>query len=165
MKTLLLGLALIAAAPAAAQDMAAMDMAKPKPVCVKAAVVPGFEGWGKGTPASQLVIGGFASLALAPAETVKFTPPLNRAPKPGDMGGAFAVSIKTAGTYRFAINPGAWIDVLGSNGARLESVAHMHGPDCSGIGKIVDYALPAGKYVVQLSSTQAATLQAMVIAR
>ena len=165
MKTILLGLALIAAAPVAAQDMAGMDMAKPKPVCGQSVMVPGFEAWGKGAPASQLTIGASASLPLTPADTVSFAPPLNRAPKPGDMGGVFAVTIKTAATYRFAINPGAWIDVIGSQGQRLESAAHTHGPDCSGITKIVDYMLTPGNYLVQFSATQAKMLRAMVIAK
>lgn len=167
MRTIRIGLALATAAlsPAHAQDMAGMDMSHAKPVCVKAAVVPGFEGWGTGTPASQLTSGAFARVVLAPADSIFFAPPLNRAVKPGDMGGVVAVTIKTAGTYRFAIDPAAWIDVIGPTGQRLESVAHMHGPDCSGIGKIVDYALPVGDYMVQFSATKATALKVMMVAK
>lgn len=165
MKTIALALALVAA-PAAAQDMAGMDMGAEKaaPVCVKAEIVTGFEGWGKGTLAPQLVAGGFSVLALAPSEAVKFTPALNRPAKPGDMGGIYAFSAKKSGIYRFAIDPGTWIDVIGSKGQRLESKAHVHGPACSGITKIVDYELEKdGEYVVQFSATQAKTLRVMVI--
>ncbi|WP_174274338.1 homogentisate 1,2-dioxygenase [Sphingomonas bacterium] len=151
---------LIVASPAVAQ----MSMPETAPVCVKAEVVPGFEAWGKSAGAAQLAIGGASTLALAPADAVKFSPPLNRAAAPGDFGGVYGITIVKGGTYRFALAPGAWIDVI-ARGERLPSAAHTHGPACSGIAKIVDYALEPGDYVVQFSAVKVPKLAAMVVAR
>ena len=139
-----------------------IGLAATAPACTAPTVVPGFEGWGKAV-LPQLAAGAYSEVALAPAEAVHFSPPLNRAPEAGSRGGVYALNIKKDGSYRFAISPGAWIDVIGSKGQRLTSAAHTHGPACSGIGKIVDYVLPAGDYVVQFSATKAARLKVMLI--
>ncbi|NIJ07963.1 hypothetical protein FHS31_001573 [Sphingomonas vulcanisoli] len=159
MKTFLLGLALIAA-PAAAQMQ---GMAMPAPACTAPVIVPGFEGWGKGAPTPQLKLGATSSLVLAPAEAVKFSPPLNRAPQPGQRGGVYGITLDKPGSYRFALSEGAWLDVINGKGERMPSAAHMHGPACSGIAKIVDYQLDGGVYVVQFSGTMAPKIQVMLI--
>ncbi|PZO77611.1 MAG: hypothetical protein DI632_08755 [Sphingomonas hengshuiensis] len=56
---------------------------------------------------------------------------------------------------------GAWIDVVdGTHG--VASVDHGHGPACSGIRKMVDFDLPAGTHVVQITGSREDSLTMMV---
>lgn len=87
-----------------------------------------------------------------------------RPEKPGgsvSYGGVFAFTLATPGRYRIALGSGAWIDVL-ANGKPATSVAHGHGPACTGIRKMVDFDLAAGRYVLQVAGNGAATLPLMV---
>ena len=133
-----------------------------QPVCVRMASVPGFETWGHPAGAA-LAVGGEATLALAPAAKVHFAPVLARPARDGSYGGFFPLSVTKAGRYQVALSDGAWIDLV-SKGKRLTSVAHSHGPACSGIAKIVAFDLKPGRYWVQLSNAKASTINAMVSA-
>lgn len=87
-----------------------------------------------------------------------------RPEKPGgsvSYGGMFAFTIKQAGTYRVALGSGAWIDML-KDGKALVSTAHGRGPDCTGIRKMVDFALEPGSYVLQLAANGTPTLPMLV---
>ena len=81
--------------------------------------------------------------------------------KPGGSGGLVALSIVETGTYRMALSSAAWIDVI-QEGRVLESVSHGHGPDCSGIRKIVDFALSPGRYTIQLTGNAESTTRLLV---
>lgn len=151
MKAILPFLAFALASPAWAAD----------PVCVRKAEAPGFEGWGKPS-GDALAVGKQATLTLKPASTVRFAPRLARPPKDGTFGGYFPLTVPAAGTYRFALSDGAWIDAV-YHGTRLHSAAHGHGPDCSGIAKIVAFQLQAGRNYIQLSEAKAATVSVMVV--
>jgi hypothetical protein len=132
----------------------------PKPVCVRMEPVAGFEGWGH--PAgSALGLGSAATLALKPATQVEFKPALARPAKDGSFGGFFPLDIAKAGRYRIALSVGAWIDLV-QKGDRLKSADHAHGPDCSGIAKIVAFDLEPGRYWLQLSEAKGATINVMV---
>jgi hypothetical protein len=48
---------------------------------------------------------------------------------------------------------GVWIDLV-RDGKSLTSIAHMEGAPCSGIGKLVDFAMPPGAYTPQLSGEE-----------
>lgn len=87
-----------------------------------------------------------------------------RPEKPGgsvSYGGLFAFTVTTPGRYRVALGSAAWIDVL-ADGRAAASVAHGHGPDCTGIRKMVDFDLPAGRYVLQVAGNGSAGLPLMV---
>ena len=87
-----------------------------------------------------------------------------RPEKPGgsvSYGGVFAFTVTTPGRYRVALGSGAWIDVL-ANGKPATSVAHGHGPACTGIRKMVDFDLAAGRYVLQVAGNGTADLPLMV---
>lgn len=87
-----------------------------------------------------------------------------RPEKPGgsvSYGGVFAFTVATPGRYRVALGSGAWIDVL-ANGKPTTSVAHGHGPACTGIRKMVDFDLTAGRYVLQVAGNGTADLPLMV---
>lgn len=66
-------------------------------------------------------------------------------------GGLFQITLKESGTYRIALANASWIDVI-KEGVSAKSVAHSHGPDHSGIRKMVDYALEAGTYTLQFAA-------------
>ena len=66
-------------------------------------------------------------------------------------GGLFKVDIKHGGIYRVALGNASWIDLI-KDGKAAKSVAHSHGPENSGIRKMVDYPLEAGVYTLQLSA-------------
>jgi hypothetical protein len=140
--------------------LAAAAADAPKPVCVQMAAVAGFAGWGR-SAGSQLAIGSEATLALKPATKVEFKPALARPAKDGSFGGFFPIDIAKAGRYRIALSSGAWIDLV-QKGDRLKSADHAHGPDCSGIAKIVAFDLQPGRYWLQLSEAKDARINVMV---
>lgn len=87
-----------------------------------------------------------------------------RPEKPGgsvSYGGMFAFTVATPGRYRIALGSGAWIDVL-ADGKPAISVAHGHGLACTGIRKMVDFDLPAGRYVLQVTGSGTTDLPLMV---
>jgi len=67
-------------------------------------------------------------------------------------GGMFQVEIKQKGIYRVSLGNASWIELV-KDGKLATSVAHQRGPQDSGIRKIVDYALEAGVYTLQLSAS------------
>jgi hypothetical protein len=102
-------------------------------------------------------------LALAP------TPGVTYALRPAHPGGSVShggmvnLTIADAGKYRIGIGSGAWIDLV-RDGVSLDSVGHGHGPACSGIRKMVDFALTPGRYVLQIAGNGEATLP-LIVAR
>lgn len=89
-----------------------------------------------------------------------------RPEKPGgsvSYGGLFGFDITEAGSYRVALGSGAWIDIL-RDGKAVMSSAHGHGPDCSGIRKMVDFPLTPGHYVLQIAANGSPDLP-MLLAR
>ncbi|THD37203.1 MAG: hypothetical protein E7773_03985 [Sphingomonas sp.] len=141
--------------------------AAPVPVCTATVAPPaGLEAWGTVSAIAMgpIAIGQTTGLMLRPVDKVTFTPAPSRAPRPGTFGGAYQVAVTTAGTYRIALEAGAWIDVV-RDGKVLESVAHAEGPSCSGIRKIVDFALAPGRYAIQLSGAKAAPMRILIAAK
>jgi hypothetical protein len=76
----------------------------------------------------------------------------------------FKVRIATAGTYRFVLGSGAWIDVL-KDGRAVASTAHAPGPACSTARKTVEFPLAPGDYVLQVSANAEPTLALMIVRR
>ncbi len=105
-----------------------------------------------GLPAATLAIGSAIDAALKPTADVHY---LTRPAKPGgsvDYGGLFDFTVERQGTYRVALGSGAWIDVLKGK-SPVSSTAHGHGPDCSGIRKMVDFPLTPGRYTLQVAAS------------
>lgn len=108
-----------------------------------------------------LAPGAAVDLALADTPAVRY---VLRPSHPGGSvshGGMLAFKVDRPGTYRVAIGSGAWIDVV-KGGAALESIAHGHGPNCSGIRKMVDFSLQPGVYVLQVAGNGDAHLPLMI---
>jgi hypothetical protein len=98
-----------------------------------------------------LAVGQAADVTLLQTPQVRY--PL-RPGKPGgavSYGGLIGVDVKEAATYRVALSSGAWIDLV-RDGKAVTSVAHGHGPACTGVHKVVDFPLAPGRYTLQLGA-------------
>lgn len=143
---------------------APMPAASPAQVCTNTIAPPaGLEAWANVSAITKgpITIGQGTGLRLQPVEQVRFAPAPSRTSKPGSFGGVYQFNIAAAGTYRIALEAGAWIDVVG-NGKSLASVAHTEGPACSGIRKIVDFTLSPGRYTLQLSGAKVAPMRVLI---
>ncbi|MES2339909.1 MAG: hypothetical protein V4537_17590 [Pseudomonadota bacterium] len=72
--------------------------------------------------------------------------------------------VKVAGTYGVALGAKGWIDLyrVGSRTA-LTTAKHGHGPACSGIRKIVRFALTPGEYRLAVGGLDAPQVKAMLV--
>jgi len=114
-----------------------------------------------GLRAATLPVGQAGRVTLLSTPQVKY--PL-RPEKPGgsvSYGGLLSVDIAQAGTYRVALSSGAWIDVV-QQGKAMISVAHGHGPECSGVRKMVDFALNPGRHTLQIGANGDAQVTVLV---
>jgi hypothetical protein len=158
----------LAATPALAQEQA-------EKVCIQAGTLPAeLAGWGKphatltaaAKPAdlktAELTLGTAADAKLQPTPMIKFTIDPSKPGGSVSHGGLFSFTVLAAGTYRVALGSGAWIDVIEDKKAAV-STAHGHGPDCTGVRKMVDYDLKAGRHILQVSANGSPDLTLMVV--
>jgi len=134
------------------------------PVCTATTTPPaGLEAWSMapGMTGDVVALGKNIALTLQPVEGVTFPLAPGRQPAAGTFGGVYHVTVAIAGTYRVALQNGAWIDLV-RDGKSLTSIAHMEGPPCSGIHKIVDFALQPGTYTLQLSGAKTADMPILI---
>ncbi|MEO5867699.1 MAG: hypothetical protein ABIS14_02950 [Sphingomonas sp.] len=106
-----------------------------------------------------------ADVALLASSQVAYAFAPQKASVPGSFGGMLGIAATHAGTYRIALGSTAWVNVVGVGGKPLAAVAHTHGPDCTGVRKIVDFALQRGSYIVQIEGSSAPTIGVMVVAK
>ncbi|USI73985.1 homogentisate 1,2-dioxygenase [Sphingomonas morindae] len=173
----LLPLAVILAAPAAAQPGpgAAPPAAAPLrgPPAAACPPPPGFAAWTKPmpmvaadhlatAPLPELDLGRAAVLALAPSEKLRYAAKPGKAGGAPSYGGLIAFTAPRAGRYRIALGAPAWLDVV-RRGRVLRSTAHAHGPACGTVRKLVDFTLAPGRYTLQLAAAPAPTLTLMVV--
>lgn len=129
---------------------------------------PALSAWageGRATPpGGSIALGRVARLGLVNRRQAGFVVAPGREAPRATNGGVFAFEVRRAGAYRVALSERAWIDVATENEI-VDSVGHEHGPACSGIAKIVDFALTPGSYSLQISGIGATTVKAMVIER
>lgn len=114
-----------------------------------------------GLRAATLAIGSAADATLKSTANVRY---VTRPEKPGgsvSYGGLYSFTVDRAGTYRVALGSGAWINVLKGKTA-ITSTAHGHGPDCSGVRKMVDFPLTPGRYTLQIAGNGEPTLPLMI---
>lgn len=72
--------------------------------------------------------------------------------------------VKAAGTYGIALGAKGWIDLYRvGNRTPLVSTKHGHGPDCSGIRKIVRFALTPGEYRVVVGGLEGQNVRMMLV--
>lgn len=162
MRTTMAGWVLVATTMVVAADRveAQQAAASPCPTTVAAE----FAGWSKPAsvaPGGVLPIGPVGRLALKPSAGLSFEVTPTKAPAADTFLGVVRFDVAKAGTYRVGLGGAAWIDVVQS-GKVLPSTAHAHGPVCSPMKKMVDFALPAGRYALQLSGAKTAELSVSV---
>jgi hypothetical protein len=110
---------------------------------------------------ATLTLGQAATVTLHQNLEIAYFVPPERPPGSATYGGLLAVTIGEAGTYQISLSSGAWIDLV-RNGATTAPTAHAPGPACTGIRKTVQFSLPAGRSVIQLSGNASPTIQVMV---
>ncbi|TCM20452.1 hypothetical protein EDF56_102113 [Novosphingobium sp. PhB165] len=164
--------ALLASGAAGAQEMANVV---PDPIACPStpvALPPELSAWNSrttlvaagdahGLTAARLEVGKAVDGGLRATPEVHFA---LRPEKPGgsvSFGGIFAFTITEPGKYRVALGSAAWIDVV-KGGAAVSSIAHGHGPDCSGIRKMVDFTLEPGDYQLQISANPESRLPLLI---
>lgn len=168
--------ALALAGSATPAGVSAQQMAMAAAACPPGAVAvlpPELAGWATRVPLAAardpagvsgalLVPGVAASAALRPSPEIRYPAAPERPGGAATYGGLFGLTVSQAGSYRIALGAGAWIDMVGGSGVAT-STGHGHGPDCSGIRKMVDFTLAPGRYTVQLAASPEATVPVMVV--
>lgn len=163
--------AALLAAVAVAQTATAQSTQANCPADAKPLPAP-LAGWSAKTPltaavdtaglaAAMLDAGKAVDLALRPTPNMRYA---LRPERPGGSvshGGMVAFTVPAAGTYRVALGSAAWIDLV-ADGKALQSVAHGHGPACSGIRKMVDFALAPGNYTLQIAGNGSPEVAVMI---
>lgn len=113
-----------------------------------------------GAPILPIGTAGRVSLSSTPQVRYEVRPE-----KPGgsvSYGGILILDITKAGAYRIALGSAAWLDVIGKDGP-LRSTAHGHGPDCTGIRKVVEFPLQPGRYTIQIAANGASDVTVMAL--
>jgi hypothetical protein len=127
--------------------------------------------WAAGTSVSAkadvkepptMVVGTPAEVTLHPAAHVELASKPGKPAATDSHGGYVTFVAAKPGTYRVALSNPSWIELL-TNGKPVTSTRHGHGPRCSGMRKIVDFNLPAGLHMIQLSGSPDATMRVMVV--
>lgn len=140
---------LLAPAPALAQDC------QPLPA--------EWAGWKTPEAAAGAITPGVrTAMPLAAVETVTLVAQPAKPPVTGMYAGVVTLDVAKAGRVRIALDQGAWIDLV-KDGAILTSVAHGHGPKCSGIRKIVQFDVTPGRYSIQIVNAPKAEIAVMAL--
>ncbi len=111
---------------------------------------------------AQLAPGMAVTAAFDPVDQVQYRVPPEKADGPATFGGLYSLKIAQAGTYRIASSTAPWMDVFAAK-IPVTSTAHGHGPACTGIGKMVDFPLGPGDYLVQFSESLSPKTEIMVV--
>lgn len=124
--------------------------------------------------ATILPLGSGVTATLLPTPQITYAVHAKKPGGPASSGGMFAFTVPARGRYRVVLGSAAWIDVLrdstlGTSGVAppiqspIPSVAHAHGPDCTGLRKMVDFDLMPGRYLLQVVGNSTAVLPMMVV--
>ena len=105
---------------------------------------------GEAASGPRIILGKPVRATLRPAAQVQFpSAPVKSAPK--SYGGLFTLALKQPARVGIALSGPAWVDVVTGQHSQ-SSVDHGHGPECSGIRKIVWFDLSQGVHLVQISN-------------
>jgi len=143
--------------------LALMLQAVPAPCPTRVPPPAALSGWT--TPLADtgeaLTVGRAYRVRLGPAQAVRFAAVPEKPAAAESRAAVRSFIVTRAGLYRVALDSGLWVDVV-QGGRAMPSATHGHGPDCSGVRKMVDYRLTPGRYVLQLSGGRAEVATAMV---
>jgi len=168
MALLLLSLALAAAATPPPTPLSSPASCPTTPIALPEELAP----WTAAAPlaaaanvdalgTAPIAIGVATDLTLGKTGEVQYA---LRPERPGGSvshGGMAQFTVTRAGLYRVALGNAAWLDVV-ADGKGLQSVAHGHGPDCSGIRKMVDFHLAPGDYLLQIAGSGTPVVRVLV---
>jgi hypothetical protein len=169
-----LALVLTAAAPSWAQDKKP-NTVPPETCTAKAAPPAGMEAWSQprplpaalseaDLPKAAIKPGQAVAARFVPVAQVKYRVPPEKADGPATYGGLYRLTVAEAGTYRVASSAAPWMDVFGPGSTAPTKTAHFgHGPACTGIGKMVEFPLQPGEYLLQFSESLTADPEIMVV--
>ena len=142
----------------------AMLLQSAEPACATPVPPPaGLEGWIKTPTLSLRTItpDTVAGVMLVPAGQVTFPVAPERPLAADSYATVLHFTVATAGTYRIALSKGGWIDVV-RDGKTVPSAGHVEGLPCSGIRKIVDFALTPGNYDLQISNVTGPSIKVLI---
>jgi hypothetical protein len=108
-----------------------------------------------------LAVGQAANLTLLQTPQVRYPLRPDKPSGSASYGGLVGITIAQAGTYRVALSSGAWVDLV-RDGKAVTSVAHGHGPACTGVHKMVDFPLMPGRYTLQFDAIAEAKMRVLV---
>ncbi|WP_340264044.1 hypothetical protein [Sphingobium mellinum] len=114
---------------------------------------------GEAATAPRLILGKPVVATLRPQAQVQYPvkPPQRER---SAQGGLFTLALKDPARVGIALSGPAWVDIF--TGSTIASaVDHGHGPDCSGIAKIVWFDLPPGLHLVALSGASQRDIRVM----
>lgn len=93
-------------------------------------------------------------LALAPQSAVHFaTDPGKYSDAAGRFAGLIKVRIPRAGRYRVSLDADAWVDVV-AEGRIVPAAAYTGSHECALLRKVLEFRLPAGLAVIQVSDSE-----------
>jgi len=115
-----------------------------------------------GVARAALIPGKAVTARFAPVSEVHYRVPPEKADGPSTYGGLYSLKIVEPGVYRIASSAAPWMDVFVGK-TPVTSIAHGHGPECTGIGKMVDFPLQPGDYLVQFSESLQPATEIMVV--
>lgn len=165
---------LLAPAVALAQDRKP-DTVPPETCSGRAPPPAGMEGWSSPRPLpAALSEGALAKAALVPGQAVnaRFAPVAQvryrvrpeRADGPATFGGLYKLTVTEPGTYRIAASAAPWMDVFAPGSTVPTRTARFgHGPACTGLGKMVEFVLQPGEYLLQFSESLTPDPELMVV--
>ena len=172
MKVRIIAAALAAALPTVASAAPAASACPAKPV-----LPPELSGWscdasgktiyayGDDLGADWSPLGAArTALPLHKFESLRYGVAPERKPDAHKFGGMIPIAVKKDGRLIVALDAGAWIDLI-RDGAVVKSLAHGHGPACSGIRKMVEFDVTQGRYQLQIVNAPTASIHAMAVLR
>lgn len=114
---------------------------------------------GEPISAPRLILGKPLVATLRPVAQIQFAaPPAKTDAK--SHGGLFSLAVKVPARIGIAISGPAWVDVV-TGSASQPAVDHGHGPECSGIRKIVWFDLQPGLHIVQIANAPTREMRIM----
>lgn len=114
---------------------------------------------GDANSAPRLILGKPVLASLRPISQVQF-PAKPARTEPKSYGGLFTVTLKTPARVGIGLSGPAWVDTV-SGQIPNASVEHGHGPECSGIRKIVWFDLAPGTHWVQIANSASREIRVM----
>jgi hypothetical protein len=162
-KALFVVLALLAAAPAWAEEPSGCDKFKWNIDHARAALTaPDRVKLVSGSELIVLPSTGMTLALTAPGDAKLPTPP-ERAPKEGTFAGFTKLtSAPKAGIYTVNLSAGAWIDLV-QDGHFLKPKAFSGATNCDGIRKTMKYEISASPFVLQVSGARENSLSLAIL--